>query len=169
MTFPSFHFTTLTYPSHHHHSVLPFTTLHFISLHFTLLHLTSLYFWMVSATPSLRLIFHFPNIFPKIAWNMRMWKRQARLVCPSVCSVLHSETNSTQITIAWLYWCRLFYRNDLLGLFTTVDWVPKSDSLERQPSRAHVTSFGIWESLPSAEVKRVSAGFVPISDQYHDL
>jgi hypothetical protein len=32
MTFPSFHFTALTYPSHPHHNLLPFT---FTSLHFT--------------------------------------------------------------------------------------------------------------------------------------
>jgi hypothetical protein len=32
MTFPSFHFTTLTYPSHAHHILLHFTSPHFTSL-----------------------------------------------------------------------------------------------------------------------------------------
>jgi hypothetical protein len=58
MTFPSFHFTTLTYPSHPHHNLLPFT-----SPHFTLLH-----FLIISPTPSLRLIYYFANPFPKITW-----------------------------------------------------------------------------------------------------
>jgi hypothetical protein len=34
MTFPSFAFTTLTHPSHPHHTSLHFTSLHFTSLHF---------------------------------------------------------------------------------------------------------------------------------------
>jgi hypothetical protein len=34
MTFPSFHFTEPTHPSHPHHSLLPFPSLHFTSLHF---------------------------------------------------------------------------------------------------------------------------------------
>jgi hypothetical protein len=53
MTFPSLHFATLTHPSHPYHSLL-----HFISLHF----------WMISPTPSLPLIYHFPNPFPRITW-----------------------------------------------------------------------------------------------------
>jgi hypothetical protein len=46
MTFPSFHFTTLTYPSHPHHNLLPYTSLHF----------TSLPFLMISPTPSFSFI-----------------------------------------------------------------------------------------------------------------
>jgi hypothetical protein len=64
MTFPSFQFTTLTHHSHPHHSLLPFTS---TSLHFTSLHFTSLHFWMISPTNSLRLIYQFPNPFPKTA------------------------------------------------------------------------------------------------------
>jgi hypothetical protein len=57
MTFPSFHFTTLTHPSHTHHSLLPFPSHHFTS------------FSMTAPTPSLRPIYHFPNPFPKIKGN----------------------------------------------------------------------------------------------------
>jgi hypothetical protein len=47
----------------------PFTSSsHFTSLHFTSLHFTSLHFWIIFPTPSLRLIYHFPNPFPKITW-----------------------------------------------------------------------------------------------------
>jgi hypothetical protein len=54
MTFPSFHFTTLAYPSHPHQN----------SLHFTPLHFTSLHFRMISLIPLLRLIYYFPIPFP---------------------------------------------------------------------------------------------------------
>jgi hypothetical protein len=57
MTFPSFHVTTLTHPSHPRHSLLS-PTLQFTSLHF----------WMIYPTPSLRLIYHYPNPFPEITW-----------------------------------------------------------------------------------------------------
>jgi hypothetical protein len=41
--------------------------LHFTSFtSFTSLHFTSLHFWMISPTPSLRVIYHFPNPFPEI-------------------------------------------------------------------------------------------------------
>jgi hypothetical protein len=68
MIFPSFHFTTYTHPSHSHYNLLPFTSRHIISppLHFTSLHFTPLHFLMISLIPSLGLIYHFPNPFPKI-------------------------------------------------------------------------------------------------------
>jgi hypothetical protein len=83
MTFPSFHFTTLTYPSHPHHNLFPFalpsvlfaslhfTSLHFTSLHFTalqfaLLHFTSLDSLMIFPTISFRYIYHFRNHFQKL-------------------------------------------------------------------------------------------------------
>jgi hypothetical protein len=57
MVFPSFDFTTLTNPSHPHHILLTLPSLHFNSLHFD-----------DSPTPSLRLIYNFPNPYPKITW-----------------------------------------------------------------------------------------------------
>jgi hypothetical protein len=46
---PSFHLTALT-------------PLHILATD----HFTSLHFWMIFPPPSLRLIYHFPNPFPKI-------------------------------------------------------------------------------------------------------
>jgi hypothetical protein len=53
---------------------LPFIPLHYTYVHFTYwpqftsLHFTSLHFRMISPTPSLHLIYYFPNPFPKITW-----------------------------------------------------------------------------------------------------
>jgi hypothetical protein len=52
MTFPLFHFTTLMYLSHPHHSLLPHTLLHFTA------------FFDDFPTPSLHLIYDFLNPFP---------------------------------------------------------------------------------------------------------
>jgi hypothetical protein len=84
---PTFHhdppFIPLHYAQHHshpHHSLLHFTSLIFRSLpfrslpfhflHFTSLHFTPLHFTAtlkILPIPSLRLIYHYPNPFPKIA------------------------------------------------------------------------------------------------------
>jgi hypothetical protein len=52
---PSLHSTTIYFPTPH----LISTPLHFTSLHFTALSMIP---------PSFRLIYHFPNPFPKITW-----------------------------------------------------------------------------------------------------
>jgi hypothetical protein len=61
MSFPSFHFTTLTHPSHPHHNLLHFTTLHFTSLHFT-----SLHFWTILPHLHFALFITFLTLFLKL-------------------------------------------------------------------------------------------------------
>jgi hypothetical protein len=70
--FPSLHFSSLLFTSLHFTS-LHFTSLHFTSLHSTSLHLRTLHILTIVYFPylhftSLRLIYNFPNPFPKIAW-----------------------------------------------------------------------------------------------------
>jgi hypothetical protein len=86
LRFASLHSTPLRFNSLHftplHSTPLRFTSLHFTSPHFTSLHFTPLRFaslhftslhftlqFMICTTPSLHLMYHFPNLFPQITWS----------------------------------------------------------------------------------------------------
>jgi hypothetical protein len=86
---------------------IPFIPLHYIYVLFTSSRCTSLHFFMISTTPSLRLVCYFPNTFPKIVWFAgerrwmwssrwnENWKRKPKYSEKTCTSATLSTTNST--------------------------------------------------------------------------
>jgi hypothetical protein len=92
MTFRSFHFTTLAYPSHPHHNSLPFTA----------------FFDDFPPTLSLRLIYHSPNPFPKL---LRLQERVPKASAASwferrlTYLILFSHTLQVFQVASYVYFC----------------------------------------------------------------
>jgi hypothetical protein len=108
---PSLHFTSLHFTY--------FTSLHSTPLHSTPLHSTPLNFLMISTTPSLRLIYHLPNPFPKFT---RFTGESPYSICrqfvPEMCGPIYKTTFSYIpiyragiITFLFNYWSPQFLLN----------------------------------------------------------